>query len=186
MPTIVVRILAAFLFTLVAGVAAPAPLACACSCAEVDTDQAMRNASAVFDGTVIEKSQPTTGSSAELIGYTIEVARVYQGSVPATVVVRSAASSASCGAELTGQVTVFAQGPAENLSTTLCSAPFTIDRSRLGAGYPPEAAPLPTSTPEPATTEGPDTGPLVVAGVAVAGILALAGAVIWIVRRPRS
>ncbi len=46
--------------------------------------------------------------------------------------VRSAVSSASCGAELAGQVTVFAQGAIDGLLTTSCSAPTTIDRSRLG------------------------------------------------------
>lgn len=191
MPTMVLRILAALLLTLVAGVAAPTSLACACSCAAVNTDEAMRNSSAVFDGTVIATSRPTGGSSAELIEYTIEVARVYQGSVPAGVVVRSAVSSASCGAELAGQVTVFAHGPTEDLVTTSCSAPATIDRSRLGAGHPPTAAPLTTLTPEPSVTPTPApltttafTGPLMVG--ALAGILVLAGVAIWMVRRARS
>jgi hypothetical protein len=191
MPTMALRILAALLLTLVAGVAAPTSVACACSCAALDTDEAMRNSSAVFDGTVVATSRPTGGSSAELIEYTIEVSRVYQGSVPALVVVRSALSGASCGAELAGRVTVFAQGPIDDLNTTSCSAPATIDRSRLGAGHPPPSAPPTTRTPDPAATPAPEpsptsnfvTGPLMVG--TVAGILVLAGLAIWMVRRAR-
>ena len=191
MPTMVLRILAALLLPLVAGVATPTSVACACSCAALDTDEAMRNSSAVFDGTVIATSRPTGGSSAELIEYTIEVSRVYQGSVPAGVVVRSAVSGASCGAELAGQVTVFAQGAIDGLLTTSCSAPATIDRSRLGAGHAPTAAPLTTLAPEPSATTAPGplstsdfiTGPLMVG--AVAGILVLVGVAIWMVRRAR-
>lgn len=191
MPTMVLRILAALLLTLVAGVAAPTSVACACSCAALDTDEAMRNSSAVFDGTVMATSPPTGGSSAELVEYTIQVSRVYQGSVPAVVVVRSAVSGASCGAELAGQVTVFAQGAIDGLSTTSCSAPATIDRSRLGAGHLPRAAPLTTLAPEPSATTTPETsstsdfvtGPLMVG--ALAGIVVLAGVAIWMVRRAR-
>jgi len=191
MPTMVLRVLAALLLTLVAGVAAPTSVACACSCAALDTDEAMRNSSAVFDGTVMATSPPTGGSSAELVEYTIQVSRVYQGSVPAVVVVRSAVSSASCGAELAGQVTVFAQGAIDGLSTTSCSAPATIDRSRLGAGHPPTTAPLTTLAPEPSATTTPETsstsdfvtGPLM--GGALAGIVVLAGVAIWMVRRAR-
>jgi hypothetical protein len=191
MPTMVLRILAALVLTLVAGVAAPASVACACSCAALNTDQAMRNSSAVFDGTVMATSRPTGGSSGELIEYTIEVSRVYHGSVPAEVVVRSAVSSASCGAELAGQVTVFAQGPTDGLQTTSCSAPAIIDRSRLGAGHPPTATPRTTPTPDPSETPTPEpltttafgTGPLMVA--ALAGMLVLAGVAIWTVRRTR-
>jgi len=191
MPTMVLRILAALLLTLVAGVAAPTSVACACSCAALDTDEAMRNSSAVFDGTVMATSPPTGGSSDELIEYTIQVSRVYQGSVPAVVVVRSAVSGASCGAELAGQVTVFAQGAIDGLSTTSCSAPAILDRSRLGAGHPPRAAPLTTLAPEPSATasRGPlstsdlVTGPPLVG--TVAALLVLAGVVIWMVRRAR-
>ena len=191
MPTMVLRILAALVLTLVAGVAAPSSVACACSCAALSTDEAMRNSSAVFDGTVIATSRPTGGSSAELIEYTIEVSRVYQGSVPAEVVVRSAVSSASCGAELTGQVTVFGHGPTDGLSTTSCSAPAIIDRSRLGAGHAPTAAPLTiptpeasaTTTPGPSSTSGFFTGPLMVG--ALAGMVVLAGVAIWMARRAR-
>jgi hypothetical protein len=151
----------------------------------------MRNSSAVFDGTVIAASLPTGGSSAELIEYTIEVSRVYQGSVPAEVVVRSAVSGASCGAELAGKVTVFAQGATDALHTTSCSAPAVIDRSRLGAGHAPTAAPLTTLAPEPSATSAPGpsstsdfvTGPLMV-GTAT-GIVVLAGVAIWMVRRAR-
>ncbi|MBK8460267.1 MAG: hypothetical protein WAS07_15080 [Micropruina sp.] len=179
-PTMLLRILAALVLMVVAGVATPAWVACACSCAALDTDQAMRNASAVFDGTVKATSRPTTGLSAEQIEYTIAVSRVYQGSVPAEVVVRSYASSSSCGAELTGQVTVFAQGPTDSLRTNLCSAPATIDRSLLGAGQPPTSAP---PMPEPLTTTYFGDGPLIM-GI-LAGLLVPTGIAIWIVRRAR-
>ena len=179
----VLRILACLVLGLVAGVAAPTSVACACSCAALSTDEAMRNSSAVFNGTVIATSRPTGGSSAELIEYTIEVSRVYQGSVPAEVVVRSAVSSASCGAELTGQVTVFAHGPTDGLGTTSCSAPTIIDRTRLGAGHAPTAAPetSSTTTPGPSFTSDFVTRPLIVG--TLAGMVVLAGVALWIVRR---
>ena len=176
------RILAALLLTLLAAVATPASVVCACSCAVIDTEEAMANASAVFDGAVAATSQPTGGNSAELIDYTIDVTRVYQGSVPARVIVRSAVSGASCGVELTGDVTVFAQGPVEDLRTTSCSAPATVDRSRLGAGSPPSTASSATPSPEPPVSTL-DTGLLVFG--ALAGVVVLAGAAIWMVRRTR-
>lgn len=183
MPTMVLRVLAALLLTLLAAVTASAPVACACSCAVIETEEAMANASAIFGGTVVATSQPKGGNSAELIDYTIDVTRVYQGSVPARVIVRSAISDASCGVELTGDVTVFAQGPVEDLRTTSCSAPATIDRARLGAGNPPSPASIATPSPKPRSTAAFDTGPLFLG--ALAGVLALAGIAIWMVRRTR-
>lgn len=179
----VLRVLAALLLTLLAAVTAPAPVACACSCAVIETEEAMANASAIFGGTVVATSQPKGGNSAELIDYTIDVTRVYQGSVPARVIVRSAISDASCGVELTGDVTVFAQGPVEDLRTTSCSAPATIHRARLGAGNPPSPASIATPSPKPRSTAAFDTGPLFLG--ALAGVLALAGIAIWMVRRTR-
>lgn len=177
------RVLVALLLALVGAVAAPASVARACSCQTFDTDEALANASAVFDGEVVATSQPVGGSSGELIEYTIEVARVYQGSVPARVVVRSAVSEASCGVKLTGQVTVFAHGPVEDLQTTLCSAPATVDRARLGTGHPPETTPVVAPTPESPATTAFTLAPLIL-GV-LAGVLVLGGAVFWMVRRPR-
>lgn len=192
MPTTVARILAALLLALAAAIASPTQVAYACSCADIDTDQAMENASAVFDGAVAVTSEPTSGASSELIESIIEVTRVYQGSVPATVTVRSAASGASCGVELTGEVTVFAQGPVEDLRTTSCSAPASIDRARLGAGRPPAGAPAATEAPiSPHTSEFDlDGGPLVLGMLAkvlgtLAGALVLVGAATWMVRRRR-
>lgn len=172
---IVLRTLAALLLTLVATIAVPSSMACACSCAQVSTDEAMANSTAVFDGVVVTHSQPVGGSSAELIEYSIDVTRVHKGDVPARVIVRSAVSGASCGAELVGQVTVFAQGSVDTLFTTLCSAPSTLDRSRLGAGS--------TPTPVPPAPAQPHSGPLVW-GI-VAGVLVLGGAAILLVRRAR-
>ncbi len=182
MPTMA-RVLAGLLLTVVAAVVAPTPVACACSCAALDTDQAMANASVVFDGDVVETSLPTAGDSAEPVVYTIVVTRVYHGRVPATVVVRSAVAEASCGVELRGRVTVFGHGSVEDMRTTLCSAPGTIDRSRLGAGHPPDAAPSATPTAEPPTTSPVATGPLLWG--TLAGVLALGGVAIWLVRRTR-
>lgn len=135
----------------------------------------MANTSAVFDGVVVATSQPTGGNSAELVEYTIDVSRVYRGRVPARVIVRSAVSGASCGVELVGQVTVFAQGPVDGLFTTACSVPSTVDRSRLGAGS--------TPTPLPPQPVAPDAAPLMW-GI-LAGLVALGGAAIWLVRRTR-
>lgn len=176
---IVLRALAAVLLTLAGAIVVPSSMACACSCAQVSTDEAMANSTAVFDGVVVAHSQPLGGSSAEQIEYTIDVTRVYKGGVPARVIVRSAVSGASCGAELVGEVTVFAQGSIERLSTTLCSAPSTLDRSRLGAGSTPTPAP-----PAPPAPVRSDVG-LPVWGI-VAGLVVLGGAGVWLlVRRAR-
>lgn len=178
MPTMVVRTLVALLLALVGVVAAPSSVACACSCMGLDTDEAMARASAVFDGEVVARTKPSGGFSGELIEYTIEVSRVYQGSVPTKVIVRSAAESASCGAELSGRVTVFAHGPVEDLQTTLCSAPVTLDRSKLGAGSPPTSSPI----------EEPPSGfdPGLLAFSAVAGVVVLIGVSVWLTRRRRT
>lgn len=181
MPTMVLRVLAALLVTLVGIVAVPAPVACACSCAEVDTETALADATAVFDGSVVSASAPTGNTSADPIYYTIDVSRVYKGDVPATVIVSSAASGASCGVELTGQVTVFAGRSDGVLHTTLCSAPVVLDRSKLGPGHAPAPAPDQSSAPTLPVEVTPVNLPLVV-GV-VAGVLVIAVAVIWLVRR---
>lgn len=179
----VLRVLAAMLVTLIGAVTVPAPVACACSCAEVDTETALADATAVFDGTVVSASAPTGNSSADPIYYTIDVSRVYKGEVPATVIVSSAASGASCGVELSGQVTVFAGRSDGVLHTTLCSAPFELDRSKLGPGALPAPAPAqPPAPPSPVDAAQPNL-PLVV-GV-VACVLVIAAAVIWLVRRIR-
>lgn len=177
----VLRILVVLLLALAGAIAAPASVACACSCAVLDTDEALANASAVFDGEVVATSQPTGGSSAELIEYTIEVTRVYKGSVPARVVVRSAVDGASCGIELVRNVTVFASGPVDDLRTTICDAPVTLDRAKLGTGYAPE--PVATPTPESPTTSAFTLAPLILG--TLAGVLVLGGVVFWMVRRPR-
>ncbi|MEA5118927.1 MAG: hypothetical protein VB036_15115, partial [Propionicimonas sp.] len=91
------------------------------------------------------------------------------------VIVRSAASSVSCGVELKGDVTVFAYGAEDQLETGLCSVPVDLDRSALGEGH--EPALLGVASPV------VDTGPVVVA--AVAGLLVLAGFSVWMVRRTR-
>ena len=85
------RLLMSVLVALGLGAAVPAQVACACSCAEVGTAEALRNASAVFEGDVVSLTQPSTGSSDEPIAYTVAVTTVYKGSLPATVVVRYAA-----------------------------------------------------------------------------------------------
>lgn len=182
------RLLLSVLVALGLGAAVPAQVACACSCAEVGTAEALRNASAVFEGDVVSLTQPSTGSSDEPIAYTVAVTTVYKGSLPATVVVRSAASEASCGVELKGHVTVFAHGDNDALNATLCSAPVRLNRAELGEGHTPVAVPSAATVTTPAgrttpapTTQPTSTEPLLWGGVAL--LLGAAALVIWLARR---
>ena len=158
------RLLMSVLVALGLGAAVPAQVACACSCAEVDTAEALRTASAVFEGDVVSSTQP------------------------ATVVVRSAASEASCGVELKGHVTVFAHGDNDALNATLCSAPVRLNRAELGEGHTPVAVPSAATVTTPAgrttpapTTQPTSTEPLLWGGVAL--LLGAAALVIWLARR---
>lgn len=181
---VLLRLLAVVLLTLAGGVVTPAGLACACSCAPLTTTEALRNASAVFDGEVIAGTPATASGSGDPIAYTIAVTRVYKGSVPARVLVTSAASEASCGVRLSGEVLVFARGSYDALTTTLCSAPNPVDRAKLGTGRTP--APL---TPSPVATAVPTPADVTpwwgtpTAWLAGTGVLALVAVVVWMRRR---
>lgn len=153
----VLRLLAGLVMALSALVAVPASVACACSCAELTTKQALQRSDVVFEGDVIARTPATTSSSMDPIAYTIRVSRVYKGSVSAQALVTSEASEASCGVQLEGRVLVFARGPSYALTTTLCSTPLPLDRSKLGEGRTPSPATAsPPATSSPAPSPGVD------------------------------
>ncbi|MBK8446828.1 MAG: hypothetical protein IPL41_09170 [Micropruina sp.] len=187
------RLAAAAFLALASIMLGPTPVACACSCAPVTTADALARSSAVFEGEVVAAGAPTGGFSAELVSYTITVSRVFKGSVPAQVVVRSEASEASCGIVLKGHVVVFASGASDDLRTTLCSVPEKLDRAELGEGTNPasttptptasttEAGSTPTPLPDALADSALDAAPLVL--WTLAGLVAVAVLVSWLVRR---
>ncbi|MFT3860152.1 hypothetical protein [Micropruina sp.] len=190
----VLRLVMVVVMTVSLGVAAPVPVACACSCAGLDTAQAVSAASAVFEGEVLSSAQgspsgePTGWFYADPVDYTIAITRVYKGNLPAKLVVRSSASESSCGLQLSGHVLVFAHGDNDTLTTTLCSAPIELDRSKLGAGRAPEAVPAltpsatPSAMPADALPQPFDAAPLLLA--TAAALLLMSALLSWLTRRP--
>ncbi len=122
----------------------------ACSCAPPGPlDEDLTTAAAVFTGKVVGLAESTGGfgpiSSADPIKVTFQVYTVWKGSVSQTTTITTARSGASCGYtfEKGGEYIVYAHGPENNLSVSLCSrtqplATAEDDLAVLGVG----AAPL--------------------------------------------
>ncbi|MFT4295895.1 MAG: hypothetical protein QM582_10835 [Micropruina sp.] len=185
------RLVLIALVALMGLVGVPAPPACACSCKGFTTDEAVREASAVFAGEVIATTHHTTGDIMESVHYTIRVGRVYKGTVPTQVVVTTAPGEPSCGLRLSGRVTVFASGTGDTLQTSLCNAPLKLEVAKLGPGVAPttpspEASPSPTPTPSQSPAAEPGAAPdwLVPGLIGVVVVLAAIGGG-WLVRRAR-
>lgn len=131
----------------------------ACSCAPSGPlDEELTNAAAVFTGKVVGLAEPIGGfgpiSSADPIKVTFQVYTVWKGSVSQTTTITTARSGASCGYtfEKGGEYIVYAHGPENNLSVSLCSrtqplATTEDDLAALGVG----AAPLADSFEWPAS-----------------------------------
>lgn len=187
-----VRLVLVVVVAVAGAVLRPANVACACSCRALTTAEAVAQASAVFEGDVTAVVPPSrTGqwSSNDPVAYTVRVAQVYKGSVPAETVVTSATSEASCGVELKGHVVVFADGPAYAMSTTLCSVPAPLNRSQLGPGRPPatrwlsESPPPSAGAPAPSADGSPSTDSsgwwATVTWLALGGAVVLGGLLVW-------
>jgi hypothetical protein len=164
----------------------------ACSCTQVARDSAADRADAIFEGTVVAKSnerKPAPGRT----DIRFNVSRVYKGSVYQQQVVASPHSSDGCGIDpdLNSSWVIFAEDRIEGsgddavlrLSTELCSgnipggqAPTTLGRGRsplTGASDREERA---------AATDATVTGALKAGGIVGLALVALAGvglAVLW-------
>jgi len=122
----------------------------ACSCAlPGPPDEELSNAAAVFTGKVVSLAEPFGGfgpiSSADPTKVTFQVYTVWKGSVSQTTSITTARSGASCGYtfEKGSEYIVYAHGPDNNLSVSLCSRTQPLDSAEddlevLGVG----AAPL--------------------------------------------
>jgi hypothetical protein len=138
---------------LLGGIALPASVAQACSCAVLSPAEHLKNADAVFVGTVVEKMKGEQPSDGALVGagrvvYTVEVDTVYKGEVPAVQQVVSNGNSAACGISLpVGEpVVVFGTDSGDQeaaqqngqLFTHLCSGTGRgTAPAEFGAGEPP-------------------------------------------------
>lgn len=168
----------------------PAP-AYACSCAGISTARALREADAVFQGSVVTKEVVGRGADARQ-DVRFLVTRVYKGTVYADQLVASRPHSAECGLDpAPGSVwTVFAiegvEGSGDDLVqrlvTGLCQGnlPGTRTPALLGAGEPPRPGSSDREERSVRTdktlTRGLVTGGvvlLVVVGLGLAGLAAL-------------
>ena len=125
--------------------------ACACSCAPPGPlDEELTNATAVFTGKVVSLAEPIGGfgpiSSADPIKVTFQIYTVWKGSLSQTTTITTARSGASCGFtfEKGGEYIVYAHGPENNLSISLCSRTQLLstaedDLAELGIGVKPLA-----------------------------------------------
>jgi hypothetical protein len=167
----------------------------ACSCMALSSAQALRQADAVFVGTVTKKT-PVGSESSGWTDVRFQVSRVYKGTVYSDQVVATAQQSAGCGLnpdigsawvifadftiEGTGKRTV------ERLATTLCSGnlPRSGAPTSFGAGRGPLAGA--SDRAERATnTDGAVTTGVVVAGVTFLALGLLLAVVIALAWRPR-
>ena len=98
--------------------AAPAPPASACSCAVQSRGEHVANASAIFVGTLVDRS-----ADERMVDYTFGVEEVFKGSVTSTTRVTTAADGAACGLpDLTedDDYLVFAAREDDALMVSLC------------------------------------------------------------------
>lgn len=117
--------------------------AAACSCAyPADAVTELKNADAVFSGTVTAVTRPwIVRSSLQPVHATIAVDRFWKGSGRPAVTVATANATASCGFpfESGKQYLVFARGDSGTLTATICSrskllADAADDLAALGPG----------------------------------------------------
>jgi Tissue inhibitor of metalloproteinase len=175
----------------VAVVARPAP-AWACSCIPLTTEDAVKNADAVFRGSVTSSDRIGHGPDARL-QLRFEVTRVFKGRVYADQVVTTGVDSAGCGlaADLGADWIIFANETVEGsgerlvsrLSTSLCNGnlPGETMPSVLGRGQLPRPGASDTTEKIVATDRRVDRA-LQIAGLTALALLVLTGvglAVLW-------
>jgi hypothetical protein len=161
--------------------------ACACSCAALKPEEQVRQAAAVFTGTVVATRavEGGPGGVTPPIVYTFRADQVYKGAVRARYQVATNRDSAACGFGFesgsrylvfasSGRSGLFAVDPGVPLSTSLCAGTQEIRAGtaplRSADGIP-EESPLPAGlltalgTPDrppasPGTAPSPDSSPL--------------------------
>jgi hypothetical protein len=160
------------------GVAASPERAYACDCATISTSRAVRNADAVFRGTVTDLREVGRGRDAR-IDIRFAVDAVYKGLVYRDQVVASPLHEAACGIspDLNTTWIIFANDSIEGegdeavarLVTTLCSGNLPTGSAPSVLGLPRE--PLPGSSDREERATGTDRW--LTRGLAIAGIAAL-------------
>jgi len=123
----------------------PVSRALACSCGGISERQAFEGADVVFEGVATSANEPLIiQSSGDPVEFTFSVENTLKGNLPSQVIVTTALSSASCGAEF--QVgerwRVFASGSSDNLGSNLCAG-----NRLLGAATTKDGAPTPNPAP---------------------------------------
>jgi hypothetical protein len=194
---------------LLAAIVVPTTAAQACSCA-MGTPQQLENwAGAVFTGEIVDRTGARMVKSGQAYApgsftYTIEVDRVFKGSVTEVQKVVAGTDGAACGVVFPkeGPILVYGQTGKGLLTgevapdeywTGLCSGSKTTSTAptSYGAGAPPptSAGYLSTATqtdPEVDTSSSALPGGVVVVGGAAAGALALIVGLVYLARRRRS
>lgn len=112
------------LFLLGLGLVYPTPSALACSCVEPPADDvAVKQAAAVFTGTVTDSVGPFLGGGRN--GYAFEVDRVYKGAVHSKQWIDTGSGGGDCGYEFRAgkRYVVFADSEdGESLYTSICTS----------------------------------------------------------------
>ncbi|MHA7963185.1 hypothetical protein ACX93W_03495 [Paenibacillus sp. CAU 1782] len=166
--------------------AAPPERASACSCVvNGSVQETLANHDAVFEGIVTGKKRPSTifsSSSADPVTWTFRVNEVWKGKVTSTLSVTSAESGASCGFEFEEgkRYLVYARDNGKSLDVSLCSRTVdfnsaSADLTELGTGSTPPQ--------QPAAADNASSFLWWIA-LAVAALVAVAGAIIIYRRRP--
>jgi hypothetical protein len=183
---------AALMLGVLAVVIAPPTKAYACDCAGISTSRALRQSSAVFRGTVVDKESVGRGDDART-DIRFQVDAVYKGTVFREQVVASPRDSEACGLDPRAGSTwvIFATDGIEGsgddavqrLITNLCSGnvPSGNVPSILGRGRPPLDGASDREEQSISTDQALSRG-LAIGGIALLSIVALAGiglAVLW-------
>ena len=149
----------------------------ACSCVMAELPDKLQGADIVFVGTAIERLAVKTegGPLAGPVEFRFSVDRTFKGELGETVDIRTAASSAACGAnfEMKKDYVVFASKREDVIGTSLCSGNqlstpeliAQIEAELGGSTQPPpddpppdDPTPTPPTTPPPATKGNPACG----------------------------
>ncbi|SDS70381.1 hypothetical protein SAMN04488543_2230 [Friedmanniella luteola] len=192
-----VGLLAALVLALLGAWVAPAT-ASACDCAGIGSARALRQADAVFRGTVTDTDDVGRGQDART-DLRFRVDTVWKGTVFTDQVVATPQDAAGCGleAEVGATWVVFALDSVEGrgddavarLVTTLCSGDVLAGPAPAVLGTGSQPRPGSSDREERATrADRTLTRWLVVAGVTAVGVLVVAGAgfaVLWRPGRPR-
>jgi len=117
----------------------PVSRALACSCVGISERQAFEGADVVFEGVATSAKEPLIiQSSGDPVEFTFSVENTLKGNLPSQVIVTTALSGASCGAEF--QVgerwRVFAFGSRDNLGSNLCAGNRLLTDASTNEGVP--------------------------------------------------